>query len=98
MGGTRLSVMSVDNFSVEIPRNRAIMSDFRYPTWQRPFQEVLNEPDLEELSEKVHAAETAILLRLQELSVVAGSHDELDALRKACEELLNIQANRLKWI
>jgi len=53
---------------------------------------------LEELSKKVHAAETAILSRLQELSVVAGSHDELDALRKACEELLNVQTHQLKWI
>jgi len=46
------------------------MSEYRYPAWQKPLQEALNEPNLERLSEKVHAAETTVFLRLQELSVL----------------------------
>jgi acetylornithine deacetylase/succinyl-diaminopimelate desuccinylase-like protein len=83
--------------SVAITDHGTAMSEFRYPAWQKPLQEAVNEPNLEKLSEKVHAAETAVLLRLQELSVLPGSQDELDALQKACEELLKIQTHRLKW-
>jgi hypothetical protein len=56
----------------------------------KPLQEALNEPNLERLSEKVPAAEPTVFLRLQELSPLPGSQDELDALQKAREELLNI--------
>jgi hypothetical protein len=45
----------------------------------------------------VQAAETAIFLRLQELRVSPDNQQELEALQKACEELLKIQTQRLKW-
>jgi|SRR5580704_14396482 hypothetical protein len=89
--------MSAAKFSDELPQDRAGRSQFRYPTWQKPLQEVLNQPDLEKLHEKVHAAETAIFLRLQEISLLPGSQDELEALQKACEVLFRIQTQRLKW-
>jgi hypothetical protein len=73
------------------------MSEYRYPAWQKSLREALNEPNLERLSEKVHAAEPTVFLRLQERSVLPGSQDKLDALQKAREELLNIQTQRLKW-
>jgi hypothetical protein len=89
--------MSAGKYKVDLARNDTAMSEFRYPAWQKPLQEALNEPTLEKLSEKVHAAETAIFLRLQELSVLPVSQGEVDALQKACEELLKIQTQRLQW-
>ena len=57
---------------------------------------------MERPSEKVQEAEAAILLRQQELSVLPDNQQEdnrqeLEALQKACEELLEIQTQRLKW-
>jgi len=68
------------------------MTDFQYPAWQETFQEALRESNLVRLSAKVQAAEAAIFLRLQELSVLPDNQQELEALQKACEELLKIQA------
>ena len=73
------------------------MTKFQYPVWQDLLQEAVNEPNLGKLSEKVHEAEAAIFLRLQELSVLPDTRQELEALQKACEELLEIQTQRLKW-
>ena len=73
------------------------MTNFQYSAWQNLLQEAANETDSERLSEKVQEAEAAIFLRLQELSVLPGNQQELEALQKACEELLEIQTQRLKW-
>ena len=73
------------------------MTKFQYPVWQNLLQEAVNEPNSGRLSEKVQAAEAAIFLRLQELSVLPGNQQELEALQNACEELLEIQTQRLKW-
>ena len=73
------------------------MTEFQYPVWQETFQEALRESNLVRLSAKVQAAEAAIFLRLQELSVLPDHQQELGALQKACEELLKIQTQRLKW-
>lgn len=73
------------------------MTEFQYPVWQETFQEALRESDLVRLSAKVQAAEAAIFLRLQELTVLADNQQEFEELQKACEELLKIQTQRLKW-
>jgi hypothetical protein len=73
------------------------MSDFLYPSWQIPLQEAVDEPDLQKLPEKLHAAEAAIFLRLQELSASSDGHNESDSIRLACREMLKIQTERLKW-
>jgi hypothetical protein len=73
------------------------MTKFQYSSWQNLLQEAANETDSGRLNEKVQAAEAAIFLRLQELSVLPGNQQELEALQKACEELLEIQTQRLNW-
>ena len=73
------------------------MNKFQYPVWQNLLHEAVNEPNSARLREKVQEAEAAIFLRLQELSVSPGNQQEIEALQKACEELLEIQTQRLKW-
>jgi hypothetical protein len=73
------------------------MTEFQNPIWRNLLQEAANETDSGRLNEKVQAAEAAIFLRLQELSVLPDNQQELEALQKACEELLKIQTQRLKW-
>jgi len=73
------------------------MTEFQYRAWHNLLEEAVNETNSGRLSEKVQAAETAIFLRLQEISVLPDNQQELEALQKACEELLKIQTQRLKW-
>lgn len=73
------------------------MSDFQYPSWQKPLQEAIREPDLPKLAEKVVIAETAIFQRMQELITSPAADPESAAIREACKELLKIQTQRLKW-
>ena len=89
--------MSPANFGVDLPPDGISLSAFRYPEWQKPLEEATKEPNLSKLREKMHTAETAIFLRVRELNFSSGSQDELEALQKACEELVKIQTQRLKW-
>jgi hypothetical protein len=73
------------------------MSDLQYPSWQKPLQDAINEPDLQKLPEKLSIAETAIFQRMQELVTSADGEQESAAIREACKELLKIQTRRLKW-
>ncbi len=73
------------------------MSELEYPSWQQPLQAVIDEVDLQKLPEKLAAAEGAIFVRMQELAVSSDGHKESKAIRQACEELLKIQTQRLKW-
>ncbi len=73
------------------------MTKFQDSAWQNLLQEAANETDSGRLNEKVQAAEAAVFLRMQELSVLPGNQQELEALQKACTELLEIQTQRLKW-
>ncbi len=72
------------------------MSYLQYPLWQKPVREAIEEPDLQKLSEKLYAAESAIFQRAQELSV-SPDDEESEAIRLACKEILKIQTQRLKW-
>ncbi len=61
-----------------------------FPLWQRAIEASLTEPDPERLLERVHAAETAIFSRLQELAQNAEdpSHQaESLAITDACKTL-----------
>jgi hypothetical protein len=71
--------------------------EFQYPSWQKPLQDAIDEPDLQKLPEKLSAAESAIFLRMQELNGVPDSDRESEAIRLACREILRIQTQRLKW-
>jgi hypothetical protein len=73
------------------------VSEFRYPSWQKPLQEAIDESDLQKLPEKLSAAESAIFVRMQELHSSPDGHRESEAIRLACRELLKIQTQRLKW-
>ena len=72
------------------------MREFLYPSWQKPLQEAIDEPDVQKLPERLSAAESAIFLRLQELSS-SPDERESEAIRLACREILKIQSQRLKW-
>jgi hypothetical protein len=73
------------------------VSEFQYPSWQKPLQDAIDEPDLKKLPEKLSAAESAIFLRMQELAASSDGDSESEAIRLACRELLKIQTQRLKW-
>jgi hypothetical protein len=73
------------------------MSVYQYPSWQKPLQEAIDETDLQKLPEKLSAAESAIFVRMQELSASPDGDRESEAIRFACREILKIQTQRLKW-
>jgi len=72
-------------------------NELQYPSWQKPLQQALYEPDLQKLFEKLSAAESAIFVRMQELTASSDGHKESKAVRLACKEILKIQTKRLKW-
>jgi hypothetical protein len=72
------------------------MSEFQYPSWQRPLKEAIEEPDPQQIPEKMYAAESAIFDRMQKLSVSPDAR-ESEAIHLACKEILKIQTQRLKW-
>jgi hypothetical protein len=69
----------------------------KYPRWQEPLQAALIELDQQRLPEKVAAAETAIVQRLQELADSADSTEERQALATASSSLLTLQKMVLKY-
>jgi hypothetical protein len=73
------------------------MSDLRYPSWQKPLQDAVNEPDLQKLPEKLSAAESAIFIRMQELATSPDGDRKSEAIREAYKQLLKIQTQRLGW-
>jgi hypothetical protein len=73
------------------------VSEFQYPSWQKPLQDAIDERDLQKLPEKLSAAESAIFVRMQELNSSPDGDRESEAIRLACRELLKIQTQRLKW-
>ena len=74
------------------------MGDVQYFSWQKLLQEVLDEQtDLEQLPEKLRATEDAIFLRMGELKNSLEGRTEMEAIHRACEELLSLKIKRLKW-
>lgn len=67
-------------------------------TWQKECQQVLREPDLQKLAEKILVAENAIFLRFQELAGTGDDHDrERRALKKAIRALRMVQTEKLHY-
>ena len=73
------------------------MSDFKYPTWQRPYQEALLEVDKQQLLEKVLRAEEAIFSRLQQLQRAPDSHAERRAIEDALSSLRFLKKDQLAF-
>ena len=74
------------------------MTDFKYPSWQKPYQEALIEFDPELLQKKIEATENAIFLRFQELSGMNGqANEERVALNDALRALRALQTERLHY-
>ena len=71
--------------------------DLRYPQWQRPLQEAILEFDREELIEKAHQAEAAILERLRELRQSTDGYDEQAAIIHGLSLLRSIKFERLDY-
>ena len=69
-----------------------------YPTsWKEPYRQALKESDPQKLTELVHAAEYAILLRLQELENSTDHHEERAEMKRAAADLLVIKTHKLGW-
>jgi hypothetical protein len=61
------------------------MGELRYPQWQKTYHDALLELNPQKLVQRVSAAETAILSRLQEIRI--GSDTRMEA--QAIEDALN---------
>ena len=72
------------------------MTEPRFP-WEKPLLEAQSETDLQKVAEKVEAAETAIYLRMRELSNSRDEQQEIEALQRAAQELLIIKNEKLGW-
>jgi hypothetical protein len=73
------------------------VSEFQFPSWQKPLQDAIDERDLQKLPETLSSAESAIFVRMQELISSPDGHRESEAIRLACREILKIQTQRLNW-
>ena len=69
-----------------------------YPTsWKEPYHQALKESDEQKLTELVHAAEFAIVLRLQELENSTDNQEERAEMKRVAEDLLAIKTYKLGW-
>jgi hypothetical protein len=69
-----------------------------YPTsWKELYVQTLKESDPQKLTELVHAAEYAIVLRIQELENSTGDGEERAEMKRAAADLLVIKTYRLGW-
>jgi hypothetical protein len=64
-------------------REERIMDDLRFPEWQKPYQDAI----LEAKPEKLRAAETAIIRRMEQLEASPDSQVERQAMKNALEAL-----------
>ena len=73
------------------------MKDLKYPKWQQPYQAALVELDQEQMLARVHAAETAIFLRLQEMAANPGGNSEKQAIEEALCTLRVLKVEKLEF-
>jgi hypothetical protein len=78
------------------------MKTSKYPAWQEPYQAVLREAALREtdpqrLTELVLEAEGVIFARMLTLETSPDENNERRAIRDACDHLLLIKTDVLKW-
>jgi hypothetical protein len=72
------------------------MNDLKYPLWQTSYLEALTEFDPQRLANRVCMAETAINLRMSQLSTSVEGPVERQALTDASNALLSIRKETLK--
>ncbi|MFZ0584250.1 MAG: hypothetical protein WAN72_03850 [Candidatus Acidiferrales bacterium] len=73
------------------------MPDSYSTSWKEPYHQALKESDEQKLTELVHAAEYAIVLRLQELENSTDHHEERAEMKLAAADLLVIKTYKLGW-
>jgi hypothetical protein len=75
------------------------MADTLSRSWEQLYQEAVDEPDINKLTQRVHVAEAAMFYRWQELaeSKRAAEQHEHQRLQDAAEGLLKIKSDKLKW-
>jgi hypothetical protein len=66
-------------------------------SWKEPYHQALKESDEQKLTELVHAAEYAIVLRLQELENCTDHQEERAEMKRATADLLVIKTYKLGW-
>ena len=72
---------------MQLSNERKTDEGIRYPEWQEPYQQALLEPDEEQLSARVAAAEMAISNRLRALAGNSNHHAERQAIEDALASL-----------
>jgi hypothetical protein len=70
------------------------MADTLSRSWEQLYQEAVDEPDIDNLTQRVHVAEAAMFYRWQELAPVQQQHQRLLA---AAEGLLKIKGEKFNW-
>ena len=75
------------------------MADTLSRSWEQLYQEAVDEPDINNLTQRVHVAEAAMFYRWQELaeSKRPPEQKEHQRLQDAAEGLLKIKSDKLKW-
>jgi hypothetical protein len=68
---------------------------FKYPEWQFPLQDLINEADRDKLIMKMHAVESLIFDRLHQLG--NDDLDEREALHDAAAVLITIHREKLQF-
>jgi hypothetical protein len=75
------------------------MADTLSRSWEQLYQEAVDEPNINNLTQRVHVAEAAMFYRWQELaeSKRTPAQQEHRRLQEAAEVLLKIKSDKLKW-
>jgi hypothetical protein len=75
------------------------MADTLSRSWEQLYQEAVDEPDINNLTQRVHVAEAAMFYRWQELagSKLTAEEQEHQRLQEAADGLLKIKSDELKW-
>jgi hypothetical protein len=66
-------------------------------SWKELYRQTLKESDEQKLTELVHAAEYAIVLRLQELENCTDHQEERAEIKSATADLLALKTHKLGW-
>jgi hypothetical protein len=68
------------------------MDNLRYSIWQIPYQNALVEPNPQKLRGRITAAETAIALRMKQVSGNLEGQDEQRAMQYARQVLMTLKS------
>ena len=67
------------------------------PLWQRLYEEAAAEIDREKLTDLINQIEGAMIERAEEIADSPNHLEERNAIVQACENLLIIKTEKLKW-